>query len=164
MHKNRLSALVVVDPAAQYRVVGIVTDRDYISFTRGGGGGDKNDETTTPVEAIMTPESELKTLSYTDTEEDAQRLMSDFEIRHLPVLHNGKLHGVLTFSDFVGRPGIFTSRTLRALYAEENREVFTDDYSFTLAEDVADRLKEELNERLAEAGDDAPATSAAKKP
>ena len=58
-------------------------------------------------------------MSYTDTVDHCLDLMVSSKVRHLPVLHSGKLHGILSFVDFLHAPSRFEPEARRAIFAEE---------------------------------------------
>lgn len=70
--------------------------------------------------------------------------------RYLPVLSNGKLHGILSFSDFLAKPSRFDTEARRAIFAQEGVNIVVDDYSFSLTDVQSTKMKEELSKRLAE--------------
>lgn len=74
--------------------------------------------------------------------------MVNYQIRFLPVMLSGKLHGVLSFSDFLVKPSRFEPEARRAIFAEEGTNIVTDDYSFSLTDMESDKLKEELAKRV----------------
>jgi hypothetical protein len=61
---------------------------------------------------------------------------------------NNKLHGVLSFSDFLAKPSRFEPMARRAIFAEEGKNIVTDDYSFSLTDLESDKMKEELAKRV----------------
>ena len=71
------------------RLVGIVTDRDIV--VRGVAGG--KDPAHLAVSEIMTPGP--TTVSPDMKAEDASKLMSEKQVRRLPVVENGRLVGIL---------------------------------------------------------------------
>jgi len=144
--KNETAVLVVMDDKD---VAGMTTDRDYLRLAqkRRQGSVKKDDDQATASE-IMTPKSKMVTVSYGDTVETCQELMVRHKVRFLPVLHNGKFHGVLTFSDFLTKPSRFEPEARRAIFAEEGKNIVTDDYSFSLTDLESEKMKEELAKRV----------------
>ncbi|MBC7743850.1 MAG: CBS domain-containing protein [Flavobacterium sp.] len=75
--------------------VGIFTERDYARKVILRGKASKE----TRVHEIMTPDP--VTINPDFSIEDCMRLMTDRFIRHLPVIENGKLIGVISIGDLV---------------------------------------------------------------
>jgi CBS domain-containing protein len=149
MLTSQTSVLVVIDD--DKKIAGVVSDRDYIKLSQKRNM--ENKEKRKPDEdigvgSLMTPSSKLVTVDYNDTVERCQELMQKNKIRFLPVLFSGKLHGILTFSDFLSRPSRFEPETRRALFAEEGVNIVTDDYSFALTDMESDKVKEDLAKRV----------------
>jgi len=71
------------------KLVGIVTDRDIVLRVVAG----KKDPTRIAVSEIMTPGP--TTVSPDMKAEDASKLMSEKQVRRLPVVENGRLVGIL---------------------------------------------------------------------
>ncbi len=94
MAEKRVGALVVLEGE---KLVGIFSERDYARGIVLKGKSSKD----TPVRDIMTPQEHLITVGPQDTVESCLDLVSDKRIRHLPVLDNGKLVGVLSIGDLV---------------------------------------------------------------
>jgi CBS domain-containing protein len=92
MADKDIGALVVVSEGA---LVGIVSERDYARQVILHGRSSKN----TLVREIMT-ESPV-TVSPENTIDDCMRIMTHQRIRHLPVLDQGKLSGVVSIGDLV---------------------------------------------------------------
>jgi len=144
--KNETAVLIVMDNKA---VAGMTTDRDYLRVAqkRRTGAITKDDNKIT-VGEIMTPKSKLITVAYGDTVETCQELMVKNYVRFLPVVLSDKLHGVLSFSDFLAKPSRFEPAARRAIFAEEGKNIVTDDYSFSLTDLEGDKMKEELAKRV----------------
>jgi CBS domain-containing protein len=77
------------------KLIGIFSERDY---TRKVALEGKTSHKTL-VREILTPN--VATISPHDTIEDAMRLMTGKHVRHLPVLENGKIVGVVSIGDMV---------------------------------------------------------------
>lgn len=92
MAEKEIGALMVVDAA---RLVGIISERDYARKIILQGKHSKD----TPVREIMT--TDLLTVMPDATVEECMRLMTDHRVRHLPVLHEGALVGVVSIGDLV---------------------------------------------------------------
>jgi CBS domain-containing protein len=91
--KNRIGAAPVVDE--QGRVVGIVSERDIIRGMSENAGA----LLALPVDQLMT--REVKTCVPEDRLVDLMRVMTLQRIRHLPVVHNGALCGIVSIGDVV---------------------------------------------------------------
>ena len=74
---------------------GIVTERDYARKVIIKGRSSES----TPVADIMT--TDLVTASLTQSVNDCMALMSERRIRHLPVLVDGKVAGMISIGDLV---------------------------------------------------------------
>lgn len=74
---------------------GIITERDYRNKVILKGRTSK----TTPVKEIMS--TDLYTVKPSDTVETCMALMTDRKFRHLPVLEDGKVVGVISIGDLV---------------------------------------------------------------
>lgn len=92
MTDTDISALMVLD---QGRVAGIVTERDYV---RRVARLQLAPEATT-VGAVMT--RDLLTVGPKDRTRFCMQLMIEKNLRHLPVLEDGKLIGLLSIRDLV---------------------------------------------------------------
>lgn len=79
------------------RVVGIITDRDIVIRKIAEG----TNAATTKAEEVMTPG--VVTVSSNMDIHDAAKLMSDKQIRRLPVVDNGTLVGMLAIGDIAVR-------------------------------------------------------------
>jgi CBS domain-containing protein len=92
MAEKGIGALPVVD---QSNLVGVVSERDYARKVILEGRSSKD----TLVAAIMT--SEVIQLSLEYTVQDAMGPMTDKRIRHLPVVDNGAISGIVSIGDLV---------------------------------------------------------------
>jgi len=91
--RNNVGALIV--SADGHTVAGIVSERDVVRQLQERGIG----VLAGPVSAIMT--STVTTCSEQDSVEDLMRVMTDHRIRHVPVLRDGGLVGVISIGDVV---------------------------------------------------------------
>jgi signal-transduction protein with cAMP-binding, CBS, and nucleotidyltransferase domain len=85
------SLLVTVDG----RIEGIVTERDYLRRVTLEGRTDKN----TPVSEIMT--SPLIVVTPETPVEECMAIMTNRRIRHMPVVDNGEVIGLVSIGDLV---------------------------------------------------------------
>ena len=92
MAEKRIGALLVMD---ERRLVGVASERDYARKIVLQGRSSAN----TPVREIMT--AEVVTVSPDDTAARCMQLVTDRRIRHLPVVHNGQVLGVVSIGDLV---------------------------------------------------------------
>jgi CBS domain-containing protein len=92
MAKKNIGALPVVEGD---KLVGIFSERDYTRKVALEGKTSHN----TKVRDVLT--TDVTTISSTDTVEDAMRLMTGKHIRHLPVMEEGRMVGVISIGDMV---------------------------------------------------------------
>jgi signal-transduction protein with cAMP-binding, CBS, and nucleotidyltransferase domain len=77
------------------RIEGIVTERDYLRRVTLEGRTDKN----TPVSEIMT--SPLIVVTPQTPVEECMAIMTDRRIRHMPVVEDGEVVGLVSIGDLV---------------------------------------------------------------
>jgi CBS domain-containing protein len=92
MSQRNIGGVVVVDNG---NLVGIFTERDYARKLILKGKSSKD----TPIGELMT--KHLITVTPESTIEEAMQLMSNKKIRHLPVLEEGKMVGIISIGDVV---------------------------------------------------------------
>jgi CBS domain-containing protein len=92
MAERNVGALLVVDGD---RLIGIVTERDYARKVALAGRSSQN----TPVSAVMS--SQVITITPQWTADQCVVLMDEKHIRHLPVIENDRLIGVISIRDAV---------------------------------------------------------------
>jgi len=92
MAQKGVGALLVVDGDT---LAGIISERDYARKVELEG----KSSATTPVKEIMT--SEVYCVRPEQTVDDCMALMTSRRIRHLPVLSDDKLEGVISIGDVV---------------------------------------------------------------
>src|SRR5262245_31913016 len=90
---KKIGAVVIVD--AQGRIGGIVSERDIVRALATGGSEALN----RPVREFMT--ASVRTCAPHDTEAELMSLMTEHRVRHLPVVENGKLSGMISIGDVV---------------------------------------------------------------
>jgi CBS domain-containing protein len=93
MHRRKVGAVLVIDD--KRRLVGIFTGRDAVRVLAQGKGGD-----TVPIRQVMTRNP--ATLPPRHTAVEAMRIMRDGGFRHIPVVDNGVVIGVVSRGDFRG--------------------------------------------------------------
>jgi CBS domain-containing protein len=89
---RNVGAMVVV---GQDGLVGIVSERDVVRMLHVHGAG----ALTRPVADIMT--SEVVTCSPEDSVDSLSGLMTTHRVRHVPVVENGRLAGIVSIGDVV---------------------------------------------------------------
>jgi CBS domain-containing protein len=94
MAKRNIGAIMVIDE--NDRLVGVFTERDMVKRVVAEG----LDVEKTPVEKVMTRNP--KTMPSSESTLVALRQMREAGYRHLPIVDNGKLKGVVSTRDFIG--------------------------------------------------------------
>jgi CBS domain-containing protein len=92
MSDKNIGALLVTEHG---RLVGVMSERDYTRKIALKGKSSKQ----TPVREIIT--GKVVSVSPAYTVEDCMRLMTDHRVRHLPVLSDDKIVGVVSIGDLV---------------------------------------------------------------
>jgi CBS domain-containing protein len=92
MAEKRIGALLVLDGG---RLAGIISERDYARkiVLQGRSSAD------TPVRTIMT--SDVVSVGLGDSTDHCMQIVTERRIRHLPVVHNGEVVGVVSIGDLV---------------------------------------------------------------
>lgn len=93
MHRRKVGAVLVTDPKG--RLVGIFTGRDAVRVLAAG-----KDAAATPLRAVMTRRPQ--TMPPGRTAIEALRLMRDGGFRHVPVVDQEVVIGVVSRGDFRG--------------------------------------------------------------
>ncbi len=94
MRDRGVGAVLVADGDA--RLVGIFTGRDAVSRVLAEG----RDPARTKLADVMTPDPDTMAPHHTAIE--ALRLMQDARCRHMPIVHGGKIVGIVSRGDFRG--------------------------------------------------------------
>ena len=92
MAERRIGALLVMEGS---RLAGILSERDYARKVVLQGRSSKD----TPVRDIMT--AEVITVGPRDSVQHCLQMMTDHRLRHLPVVAEGELIGMLSIGDLV---------------------------------------------------------------
>ncbi|MCC4618947.1 CBS domain-containing protein [Xanthomonas cassavae CFBP 4642] len=92
MAERGIGAVLVMDGP---RLVGIVSERDY---ARKVVLRDRASSTTSVADIMST---QVVTVSPSETVERCMQLMTDGRFRHLPVVDNGRVQGVISIGDLV---------------------------------------------------------------
>jgi CBS domain-containing protein len=90
MHEARIGAILVIEAGG--RLVGIFTGRDAVRGVAEGRGGD------VPLAEAMTRDPD--TMRPGQTAIEALRLMRDGGFRHVPVVVEGRIAGIVSIGDF----------------------------------------------------------------
>ncbi|XP_010251493.1 PREDICTED: CBS domain-containing protein CBSX3, mitochondrial-like [Nelumbo nucifera] len=97
MTHNNVGALVVVKPGEQKSIAGIITERDYLRKIIVQGRSSKS----TKVGDIMTEENKLITVTPETKVLRAMQLMTENRIRHIPVINDKGMIGMVSIGDVV---------------------------------------------------------------
>ncbi|RRT55151.1 hypothetical protein B296_00011853 [Ensete ventricosum] len=97
MTQHNVGALVVVKPGEEKALAGIVTERDYLRKIIVQGRSSKS----TKVGDIMTDENKLITVTPDTKVLRAMQLMTDKRIRHIPVVDDKGMIGMVSIGDVV---------------------------------------------------------------
>lgn len=106
MAEYKIGALVVIDDD---KLVGVFSERDYAREVILKGRSSKN----TQVSEVMT--SKVLVAQPSDNVEYAMSLMSDKRIRHLPVIEDNQVIGVLSIGDLVKETIAYQKELIRQL-------------------------------------------------
>lgn len=93
--KHNIGAVLVVDDEG--RAIGIISERDVVRQLARSSEGIMSK----PVSALMT--KALKTCKPTDTLDTVMSIMTRGRFRHLPVMENDRLVGIISIGDVVKR-------------------------------------------------------------
>lgn len=93
LSSERIGAVIVEDQWMRH--VGIFSERDFVNAVAANGA----QALTFPVEKLMS--TPIVTCRLTDNIETAMAAMTMAKIRHLPVLDNGQLVGIVSIGDLV---------------------------------------------------------------
>jgi CBS domain-containing protein len=91
--EQRIGAVVI--PGADHRVVGILSERDIVRALAEHGATVLSD----PIGKVMT--RDVMTCSEDDTIEELMARMTTGKFRHMPVVQQGKLIGIVSIGDVV---------------------------------------------------------------
>ncbi len=92
MNEKHIGALIALDDDG--KVAGIVSERDLLNVCHKCGE-------VKYVKEIMTPKAKLTTLGPKASIQDAMKVFTKNKIRHLPVMEEEKLLGILSIGDSV---------------------------------------------------------------
>jgi CBS domain-containing protein len=106
MAEYKIGALVVLDGD---KLVGIFSERDYAREIVLKGKSSK----TTSISEVMT--TNVLTTKPSDTVDQAMSIMSEKRIRHLPVVENSKVIGMLSIGDLVKETIAYQQKLIKQL-------------------------------------------------
>ena len=92
MVEMRIGAVLVVEDNT---IKGIITERDYLRFIAGEGHSARE----TPVHKLMT--RKVVYVTPESTLESVMAIMTQARIRHIPVMSEGRLMGIVSIGDIV---------------------------------------------------------------
>ena len=90
MNRQRVGSIIVKDAE---KVVGVFTERDVLTRIVAAG----RDPKTTTVSEVMTPD--FLSITQVTSVEDAMQMMTDKRVRHLPVIDDQQLIGLISIGD-----------------------------------------------------------------
>jgi CBS domain-containing protein len=91
--QNRIGAVPVINQQGQ--LIGIISERDIIR------GMSEHADAVLALAADQLMTRDVKTCSSEDQLVDLMEVMTQQRIRHLPVIQNGALHGIVSIGDVV---------------------------------------------------------------
>ena len=90
MNRHKIGAILVMNDA---NLVGIFTERDVLTRVVAGS----LDPKTTPITAVMS--ANVLTIAPTATVQQVMDIFAERRCRHLPVIENGRLQGLISIGD-----------------------------------------------------------------
>lgn len=107
MHQHRVGAVIV--PSASGEPIGILSERDIVRYYAEG----KRDFEIMSVKDYMTTDVIMGNPK--DTVDDVMAVMTQKRFRHMPVVENGKIVGVVSMGDLVKSKLAETTQEAQAL-------------------------------------------------
>ena len=107
MNEHHVGALVVTRGD---KVIGIFTERDILNRVVAG----QRDPATTAVESVMT--APVMVCSPETTRDECRTVMRERRIRHLPVVQDGQLVGLVSIGDMYESAELDHTTTIQYLY------------------------------------------------
>ncbi len=108
LRQHRIGALLVI--GADEQVAGILSERDIVTAVADGGAAALANR----VDAVMS--AEVVVCSPSDTVEQLMAIMTERRFRHLPVVSDGALVGIVSIGDVVKRRLAEVSDEAQALH------------------------------------------------
>jgi len=106
MNERRIGSLIVADGD---RVIGIFTERDVLIRVVAGG----RDPAATRVSEVMT--TPVACCTRHSTLDECRQVMRNKRIRHLPVVEEGRLCGIISIGDVIAREVVEQEETIHYL-------------------------------------------------
>lgn len=107
LRQKKIGAVVVVGPAGE--VIGVISERDLVRAVADGGAGALDH----PVRDYMT--KEVATCAKADHVDTVIENMTRGRFRHMPVVENGELCGIISIGDVVKKRIEDTEREAKEL-------------------------------------------------
>ncbi|MBN1758756.1 MAG: CBS domain-containing protein [Chitinispirillaceae bacterium] len=95
MNEKKIGAVIVIDEKG--KTDGIITERDVLRFVDSKQGV----PVSVTVSEIMTPRERLVSADRTESIETLMNTMTQKRIRHIPIIENDELIGVISIGDVV---------------------------------------------------------------
>ena len=92
--ERKIGSAVIVDKTG--RIAGIFTERDALHCFK-----EKLDFKTIPVKQMMTPQEDLIVASLDDDIQYVMSMMTEYRIKHIPIIADGELAGIVSIGDVV---------------------------------------------------------------
>ncbi len=92
MNEHHIGALMVLDDSGA--VAGIISERDFLMVCHKCGD-------VKYVHEVMTPKEKLISLTSKASIQEAMKIFTEKKIRHLPIIENDKLVGIISIGDTV---------------------------------------------------------------
>ncbi|MCG8585472.1 MAG: CBS domain-containing protein [Pirellulales bacterium] len=93
--EENVGSLVVVDPVETRRIVGIITERDILRTV------DQQAKELASLRVADYMSTSVKTCTVTDTLDSVMGLMTTHRVRHMPIVEDDKLCGMVSIGDIV---------------------------------------------------------------
>lgn len=107
MNLRRIGSLVVLNGE---RVVGIFSERDILTRVVASGA----DPVETKISEVMT--SPVACCRFDTSLEECKSVMTELRVRHIPVVEDGKLQGIVTAGDVMAFEATQQQSTIEYLY------------------------------------------------
>jgi CBS domain-containing protein len=92
---QNIGSLVVVDPVESSRIVGIITERDILRTV------DRKPRELSQLRVVDFMSVTVETSTVTDSLDSVMGRMTSHRVRHMPIVEDGKLCGMVSIGDIV---------------------------------------------------------------